>query len=203
MSDCDGSEKFFDGLRDPRQNAILVGPGLGLGAYTRRYVEAALATGPAVVLDVDALTMFDVIFEELAFRICGPLVISPHDGEFARLFPDLLNLGKLERVKVLAERLGGVVVLKGADTVIAEPGGNALINDNAPPWLATGGTGQRQPAPASACWPKTFRNISLGRSRGSVRKRRSGWPGTIDLPIECGLLDFMLSGRRLTYLYWQ
>ena len=95
----------------------------------------------AVVLDADALTMFDGIFEELAFRIGRPLVISPHDGEFARLFPDLLNLGKLGRVKEAAERLGGVVVLKGADTVIAEPGGNALINDNASPWLATGGTG--------------------------------------------------------------
>jgi len=82
----------------------------------------------AVVLDADALTMFAGIFEELAFRIGGPLVISPHDGEFALLFLDLLNLGKLERVKEAAERLGGVVVLKGADTVIAEPGGNALIN---------------------------------------------------------------------------
>ena len=139
--DCDGSEEFSDGLRDPRQNAILVRPGLGLGARTRRYVEAALATGRAVVLDADALTMFDGLFEELAFRIGGPLVISPHDGEFARLFPDLLNLGKLERVKEAAERLGGVVVLKGAYTVIAEPGGNALINGNAPPWLATGRTG--------------------------------------------------------------
>jgi hydroxyethylthiazole kinase-like uncharacterized protein yjeF len=141
VSDCDSSEEFSDGLSDPRQNAILVGPGLGLGAHTRRYVEAALATGRAVVLDADALTMFDGMFEELASRIGGPLVISPHDGEFARLFPDLLNLGKLERVKKAAERLGGVVVLKGADTVIAEPGGNALINDNAPPWLATAGTG--------------------------------------------------------------
>lgn len=85
--------------------------------------------------------MFDGIFEELAFRIVGPLVISPHDGEFARLFPDPLNLGKLERVKVAAERLGGIVVLKGADTVIFEPGGYAVINDNAAPWLATSGTG--------------------------------------------------------------
>jgi NAD(P)H-hydrate repair Nnr-like enzyme with NAD(P)H-hydrate dehydratase domain len=139
--DCDGSEEFSDGLSDPRRNAILVGPGLGLGARTRRYVEAALATGQAVVPDADALMMFNGIFEELAFRVDGPLVISPHDGEIVRLFPDLLNLGKLERVKEAAERLGVVVVLKGADTVIAEPGGNALINDNAPPWLATGGTG--------------------------------------------------------------
>ncbi|MDA0342272.1 MAG: NAD(P)H-hydrate dehydratase, partial [Proteobacteria bacterium] len=141
VSDCDGSDEFSEALGDPRQNAILVGPGLGLGARTRSYVEAALATGRGVVLDADALTMFDGKFEELAFRIGGPLVITPHDGEFARLFPDLPDMGKLERVKEAAERLGGVVVLKGADTVIAEPGGNALINDNAPPWLATGGTG--------------------------------------------------------------
>ena len=141
VTDCDGSEEFSDTLSDPRRNAILVGPGHGLGKRTRAYAEAALATGKAVVLDADALTMFAGVFEDLAFRIGGPLVITPHDGEFSRLFPDLMDLGKLERAKEAANRLGGVVVLKGADTVIAEPGGRALINDNAPPWLATSGTG--------------------------------------------------------------
>jgi ADP-dependent NAD(P)H-hydrate dehydratase / NAD(P)H-hydrate epimerase len=141
VTDCDGSEDFSDAISDPRRNAILVGPGHGLGARTRAYVEAALATSKAVVLDADALTMFAGQFEELAFRIGGPLVITPHDGEFARLFPDLMEFGKLERAKEAANRLGGVVVLKGADTVIAEPGGRAFVNDNAPPWLATGGTG--------------------------------------------------------------
>ena len=141
VTDCDGPEEFADTLSDPRRNAILVGPGQGLGGRTRAYAEAALATGKAVVLDADALTMFAGQFENLAFRIGGPLVITPHDGEFARLFPDLVEFGKLERAREAANRLGGVVVLKGADTVIAEPGGRALINDNAPPWLATGGTG--------------------------------------------------------------
>jgi NAD(P)H-hydrate repair Nnr-like enzyme with NAD(P)H-hydrate dehydratase domain len=120
-----------------------------------------------VVLDADALTVFDGLFEELAFRIGGPLVISPHDGEFARLFPDLLNLSKLERVKEAAERLGGVVVLKGADTVIAEPGGNALINDNAPPWFA--------PAEREMSWSARFWGSWLRACRFSRPRRfRSG-----------------------------
>ena len=141
VTDCDGAGDFSETLNDPRRNAILVGPGHGLGARTRAYAETALATGKAVVLDADALTMFAGRLEELASRVAGPLVITPHDGEFARLFPDLLDLGKMERAKEAANRLGGVVVLKGADTVIAEPGGRAVVNDNAPPWLATGGTG--------------------------------------------------------------
>jgi ADP-dependent NAD(P)H-hydrate dehydratase / NAD(P)H-hydrate epimerase len=139
--DCDGSEDFADALNDPKRNAILVGPGHGVSKRTKAYAEAALSTGKAVVLDADALTMFEGQFEELAFRIGGPLVITPHDGEFARLFPDLVELGKLERAREAANRLGGVVVLKGPDTIIAEPGGRALINDNGPPSLATGGTG--------------------------------------------------------------
>ena len=141
VADCDGLADFQEMIADSRRNAILVGPGHGVGETTRLYAEAALATGRAVVLDADALTVFAGAVPYLAARVTGPLVITPHDGEFARLFPDLTDLGKLARTRIAARRLGGVVVLKGADTVIAEPGGLALINENAPPWLATGGTG--------------------------------------------------------------
>jgi NAD(P)H-hydrate epimerase len=141
VDDCDTREQFENVIADPRRNAVLVGPGNGLEARTRACAEAALRAGKAVVLDADALTLFAGEAEVLARREAGALVITPHDGEFARLFPDLGNLGKLERTRAAASRINGVVVLKGADTVIAAPDGMALINSNAPPWLATGGTG--------------------------------------------------------------
>jgi hydroxyethylthiazole kinase-like uncharacterized protein yjeF len=138
---CQTPGDFEAAIADPRRNAILVGPGQGIGPNTRANAEAALGSGRAVVLDADALTMFKDQADELARLAIGPLVITPHDGEFGRLFPDLAPLEKLERARIAAERLHGVVVLKGADTVIAAPDRRALINDNAPPWLATSGTG--------------------------------------------------------------
>lgn len=141
VDDCDTRAEAEAVIADARRNAVLVGPGNGLEARTRNFAEAALAAGKAVVLDADALTVFAGEAAALAKRKPGPLVITPHDGEFARLFPDLGDLGKLERTRTAAERINGVVVLKGADTVIAAPDGAALINTNAPPWLATGGTG--------------------------------------------------------------
>ena len=141
VDDCDTRDECAAVLADPRRNAVLVGPGNGLEARTRDFAEAALDTDKAVVLDADALTLFAGEAEALAERRAGTVVITPHDGEFARLFPDLKGLGKLERTRVAARRSNAVVVLKGADTVIAAPDGTALINANAPPWLATGGTG--------------------------------------------------------------
>jgi len=141
VDDCDTRDECAAVLADPRRNAVLVGPGNGLEPRTRGFAEAALDTDRAVVLDADALTLFAGEAEALADRRAGILVMTPHDGEFARLFPDLAGLGKLERTRIAARRSKAVVVLKGADTVIAAPDGTALINTNAPPWLATGGTG--------------------------------------------------------------
>ncbi len=143
----DGPDMLGAALADPRRNAILLGPAMGLGAATRTCVQIALDRGKAVVLDADALTSFGGEAEPLAAAVkasSGPVVITPHAGEFARLYPDIAentNTGKLEQARAAAERLGAIVVRKGADTVIAEPAGRAAINSNAPPWLATAGSG--------------------------------------------------------------
>ena len=132
-------------LTDERRNAVVIGPALGLDQQTIDLVETALASRAAVVLDADALTAFtgksERLFEVIKRREAG-VVMTPHDGEFSKLFPDLAtNESKLERARLAAARSGAVVVLKGPDTVVASPDGNALIANNAPPQLATAGSG--------------------------------------------------------------
>ncbi len=127
-------------VADPRRNAILVGPGAGVVPATRAATLAALKTRRAVVLDADALTVFAGGRKALFKALAGaPAVITPHEGEFARLFPRAGD--KLARARAAAAESGAVVLLKGADTVIAAPDGRAAVNVNAPPTLSTGGTG--------------------------------------------------------------
>jgi len=128
-----------DILSDPRKNAIVVGPGAGVLDITRKHALQALASKRAVVLDADAISVFGSDPEALYNAIAGPCVLTPHEGEFNRIFATRGN--KLERARRAAAQSGAVVVLKGTDTVIAAPDGQAIINDNAPPELATGGTG--------------------------------------------------------------
>jgi hydroxyethylthiazole kinase-like uncharacterized protein yjeF len=135
----DGPADFAAMLADARRNVIAIGPGAGVDAATRDYVLAALATRRAVVLDADALTVFAEAPEELFSAIEGPCVMTPHAGEFRRLFH--VDGDKLHRARSAAGQSGAVVVLKGPDTVIAAPDGRAIINSNAPPQLATGGSG--------------------------------------------------------------
>jgi hydroxyethylthiazole kinase-like uncharacterized protein yjeF len=145
----DGADELASFLADKRHNAVVLGPGGGVGETLRDQAGAALASGAAVVLDADALSSFAQQPDALADRIAtGPkrdVVLTPHEGEFARLFKAIhedSNLhSKLEKTRLAARKSGAVVLLKGADTVVATPDGRATIADNAPPTLATAGAG--------------------------------------------------------------
>jgi hydroxyethylthiazole kinase-like uncharacterized protein yjeF len=145
----DGPAGLATLLADRRKNTLVLGPGLGVREETCALVETALAPAGVekartCVLDADALTSFSGQAERLfsALRAAdGPVVFTPHDGEFARLFNDLSELPKVERAREAARRSGAILVLKGADTVVAHPGGRAAIAANAPAWLGTAGAG--------------------------------------------------------------
>jgi ADP-dependent NAD(P)H-hydrate dehydratase / NAD(P)H-hydrate epimerase len=145
----DGAAELSDWLADRRLNAIVLGPGGGVGAPMRDMVLAALAGERVVVLDADALTSFadaaDVLFAAIRSRGSSPTVLTPHEGEFARLFSSLAQdtelWSKLDRARRAAEQSGATVLLKGSDTVVAAPDGRTSITENAPPWLATAGSG--------------------------------------------------------------
>jgi hydroxyethylthiazole kinase-like uncharacterized protein yjeF len=136
-------------LADRRKNAVVLGPGLGVGEETCALVQVALAPNRAeqrraYVLDADALTSFSGDPERLfsAIRAAhGPVILTPHDGEFARLFGELREHPKVERTREAARISGAILVLKGADTVVADPHGRAAIAANAPAWLGTAGAG--------------------------------------------------------------
>lgn len=132
-------------IADPRLSAFVLGPGFGDFGRARDYV-VALRDRP-LVLDADGITAFRDRPQELFDAFADEptrLVLTPHDGEFARVFADIADdpaLSKVDRARQAAKRSHAVIVLKGADTVIAAPDGRALINANAPPWLATAGSG--------------------------------------------------------------
>jgi ADP-dependent NAD(P)H-hydrate dehydratase / NAD(P)H-hydrate epimerase len=151
---ADGAGELATLLADRRLNALAIGPGRGVGAQTRDMTLAVLDRGPdsverTVVVDADALTSFAEdpaqLFLGIKARAPAVTILTPHAGEFARLFgslPDIVDVhSKLEQARRAAALSGAVIVLKGADTVIAAPDRRAAINENAPPWLATAGSG--------------------------------------------------------------
>jgi hydroxyethylthiazole kinase-like uncharacterized protein yjeF len=149
IKQVDTPEDFTELLADRRLNSCVIGPGAGVGEHTRSLVLAALSGPRAAVLDADALTSFaeapDRLFEAIKSGHHPQVVLTPHEGEFPRLFSDMSNKyplrSKLERVRAAADRSGAVVLLKGPDTVVASPDGRAAIAANAPAWLATAGAG--------------------------------------------------------------
>lgn len=150
--------------------ALLIGPALGLDEEARCWVAAALRSDRPCVFDADALTHIGAhrpAFTDLLRRRTGPAVLTPHEGEFKRLFGDAAGFepeqGKLERARHAALEAGAVVILKGPDTVVASPDGRAAINETGSPALATAGSGdvlggivagllaQRMPVFEAAC----------------------------------------------------
>ena len=140
MVQCLATPEDFDRvLKDQHISALLIGPGAGASQETRTRVLAMLATGRPTLLDADAITAFQDDPPALDRAIVGPCVLTPHDGEFRRLFDP--GGDKLTRTRRAALRSGAIIVLKGSDTVIAAPDGRVVINANAPPTLATAGSG--------------------------------------------------------------
>jgi NAD(P)H-hydrate epimerase len=151
----DGAAELAALLEDRRLNAVVIGPALGVGGETREMVMAALQGGApgasatagaikrGIVLDADALTSFKDDPDALFARLHDRCVLTPHDGEFDRIFPGLreASASKVEATRAAAARAGCTVLLKGGDTVIASPSGKAAINANAPAFLATAGAG--------------------------------------------------------------
>jgi hydroxyethylthiazole kinase-like uncharacterized protein yjeF len=145
FAEVNDADAFTRLLYDERLNCVCVGPGMPPDESTRLLVSEVFKADRLTVLDAGALSAFDGCQDVLIGYIAGnnrEVVITPHSGEFQRLFPALSALpSKLEMAKQAAATIGGVVVLKGADTVVADGSGQAAIASNAPPWLATAGSG--------------------------------------------------------------
>lgn len=140
-------------LEDSRYNAVILGPAIGVGALTCELVAAAMAARRACVLDADALTSFAGKARQLADLIAVngyPVVLTPHDGEFQKLMGAQLEQSdvggdqaawRMDRASEAAAFFGATLVLKGSRTIIAATDGRLAVNDNAPAWLATAGSG--------------------------------------------------------------
>jgi len=145
----DGASELAAFLSDARRNAVVLGPGGGVGPLMRGLVMTALSGERAVVLDADALTSFagepQALIAAIRARAASATVLTPHEGEFKALFEavdDVPKSGsKLVRARAAAARTGAIVLIKGSDTVVAAPDGRVAITANAPPWLATAGAG--------------------------------------------------------------
>ncbi|SFF03422.1 yjeF C-terminal region, hydroxyethylthiazole kinase-related/yjeF N-terminal region [Aureimonas phyllosphaerae] len=144
---CDGESDLATLLADARFNAFVLGPGFGDVERARAFATMILHAGRHLVLDADGISAFAQEPDRL-FTAChaseGGVVLTPHAGEFKRLFPDIAadpSLSKLDAARAASRTSGAVVVSKGADTVIAAPDGRAAINATGTPWLATAGTG--------------------------------------------------------------
>lgn len=149
---ADTPEEVAGWLAERKPGALVFGPGAGLqesvGDFALKLVEASAGVVPHIVLDADALTHLSrrrAMFVRAFRKNNAPqIVLTPHEGEFARVFPDIAadeSLSKLDRARKAAKLTRATMILKGPDTVVASPDGRAAINANAAPWLATAGSG--------------------------------------------------------------
>lgn len=180
-------------LTNPKMETLLIGPGLGLGMTERKLVLAAVDQSKPCVIDADGISNFADSPHDLLSRLHTSCILTPHEGEFGRLFGTQVDMtaDKLTRARSAAKIAGCIVLLKGADTIIAAPNDNSIIiNNNGPPWLATAGAGdvlaglilglitQKMPvyeATAAAAW-----------LHGSIAKAFGG-PGMIAEDIVAGI----------------
>lgn len=136
-------------LTDRSPAAVVIGPAFGVGEKCRSFVETVLASvagdrEKTAVLDADAITSFEEVPERLFQAIARSgwaAVLTPHEGEFRRLFPGIAEAAKVDRAAKASRTSGAVVVYNGPDTVIAAPDGRVAVNANGSPWLATAGSG--------------------------------------------------------------
>lgn len=143
---CDNAQDIASLAADKRHTAALLGPAYGVGAATRVAVQLLASYPMHLVLDADALTSFSGHLDALTAltrQRDRMVVLTPHEGEFMRLFGAEIGseLSKKERAARAAQLLKAIIVLKGAETIIASPDGRSVANHNAPPWLATAGSG--------------------------------------------------------------
>lgn len=122
-------------------DAVVIGPAAGVTDATQSNVRALAGTGAALVVDADGLMVFERRPADLFEVLDRDDVLTPHEGEFKRLFPGLLDKGREAAALAASKRAGAVVVLKGPASIIAAPDGRLAVNDNGVPWLATAGTG--------------------------------------------------------------
>lgn len=145
VKEVEGKRDLTKWLQDHRLGSFVLGPGFGVGKKARDFALALCDR--SLVLDADGITSFQLNREELFAALAsrgGQMVMTPHEGEFARLFPEIAGdaaLSKIEKAQKAARMSHAVIVYKGADTVIAAPDGRAVVNGNAPAWLATAGSG--------------------------------------------------------------
>lgn len=130
-----GIAELVSTLKDGRVGAVVIGPGLGRGREAEWALHQAVASGRPLVIDGDALHLLP------GKPLTSQAILTPHEGEFRAMMPDLDQPSKVERARVAAARTGAVIVYKGPDTIIAAPDGRAVIAAEASPWLSTAGTG--------------------------------------------------------------
>jgi hydroxyethylthiazole kinase-like uncharacterized protein yjeF len=147
LAAIDGVGELSEWLADTRRTTFVLGPGFGDRQRARAFAEMIGEAGRKLVLDADGITAFAGAAKRLNASFCSEeprLVVTPHEGEFSRLSPEIAadrSLSKVEKALAAARALGGIVVYKGADTVIAAPDGRAAIEEKAPATLATAGSG--------------------------------------------------------------